>query len=890
MARRSRTVAQPTLAVRSKVVKKESQQGTYKDAHEISYGLLSDARDRQDREAEQETRKARDRVAFMPWNENIRTSTDRPLDFKMFPFQREWYESDDIVYARTVIVMKSTQCGACLDPDTPVLTADLAWKRIDDLAEGDEIVCVDEELPGGSGRQRRMRLGRVEAKWDVYEDAVRLTMTDGSVLVATPDHRFLCSAYKGSQYGQTRWRKVKKLRPGDLIRRLVEAPWAEPTYEDGWMGGLLDGEGTLRNRPAVGGTEASVAQQLNDTGVYERARSYLRDRGYTFSEEVSPRPNGKGVGRVRLTRRHEILRLTGSTQPSRWRRWWVGQGIRSHGKDMAWGEIAAIESLGQRRMIDLQTSHKTYIANGYISHNSEYFVRWSLFFPDMHGDRALYIFPASRQLKDFSDERIRPLVRSEYLSTRVPRDSVDNKMLKDVGRGKWYARGSTNATDLDAGPASVLCLDEYDDLVQAHIPRAEKRLSAPTSRGLIRRFGVPRYSDLGIHGEWNLSDQRRWHVTCGKCKAELPVHFYRQEHEPHHFVDTERAAIVCGKCETPIKPEWIIGGRWIAAFPERKVIGYHVSRLILPTAPIDEIIAESKRKKPWEVQEFWNATLGLPFDPEEGRLSKRAIAAATRDYYIGDWDSGYSGPHLVTAGVDVASSRAINVRVSEHLDEYSKRALFVGTVEDFDQVAVIVEAYKVQCMLIDHLPEGRLARAVANRYPGRVYTVSWGDQQGELLKVDDETRAVHARRTETISATLDMIRQQKNELPQNVPEEYVSHMRAAVQKREEDEKGRVRVFYETRTDHDYLQAESYDLLATEVWWINYGKGEIERATLERLEDVVPFERSHLGEIGYVGTTRPQKQKPQPALPPQAEEVGDPGEQDLEFDRYRDWEV
>lgn len=519
---------------------------------------------------------------------------------------------------------------------------------------------------------------------------------------------------------------------------------------------------------------------------------------------------------------------------------------------------------------------------------SEYFVRWSLFFPDIHGDRALYVFPALRQLKDFSDERIRPLVRSGYLRTRVDPDSVDNKMLKDVGAGKWYARGSKNATDLDAIPASVLCLDEYDDLVQENIPRAEKRLSGPLSRGLIRRFGVPRYTDLGIHGEWEQTDQRRWHVTCGECGAELPIHFYQQEEEPHHFVDTDEAVIVCGNCGVPIKQEWIIEGRWIATHPDRDYIGYQVSRLILPTAPIADIVAESKRTKPFEVQEFWNSTLGLPYDPEEGRLSRQAIMAATRPYYVAtEWDAGYAGPNLVTAGVDVASTRDLNVRISEHLDEYRKRALFIGQVRSFDDLAVMVEAFKVQCMLIDHLPDGRLARAVANAYPGRVYTVAWGDQQGELLKVDSDAGSVTARRTESISATLDMIRQQKNELPENLPEEYVRHMRAAVQRRTEDDRGRVRVYYETRADHDYLQAEGYDLLATEVWWHNFYQGQVGRATLEKLEDIVPFERSRLGEVGYVGTTQPQPGPP--AQPPLAAEYGE-AEEDLEFEEFRDWDV
>lgn len=476
---------------------------------------------------------------------------------------------------------------------------------------------------------------------------------------------------------------------------------------------------------------------------------------------------------------------------------------------------------------------------------SEYFVRWSLYFPDRYGDRALYVFPSSRQLRDFSDERVLPLVNSEFLRARIPGGSINNKMLKDVGQGKWFARGSQKAPDLDSIPASVLCLDEYDDLLPSSIPRAEKRLSSPLSRGLTRRFGVPRYSETGIHAEYEKSDQRRWLVTCGHCGSELPIHFYPQE-EVHHFVDTEQCARVCGNCESPLKEEWIAGGRWVPLHPDRDYIGYHVHRLIVPLVNIPEIVAESKRTREFEVQEFWNSSLGLPYDPAEGRLSRTALAAATRGYFIGEWDDGYGGGNLVTAGVDVASARSLHVRVSEHTSEYDKVALYIGEVGSFDELAVMMDAYRVKLMLIDHLPDGRLARAMVNRFPGRCYTVSWADTRTDILAVDEQRGRVTVRRTEAISATLDMIREQKNLLPENLPDDYARHMRAAVKRRVEDDRGRVRVYYETREGHDYLQAESYDLVATEVFWHNLARDEIKRETLVRLEDVMPFERSGLG--------------------------------------------
>jgi hypothetical protein len=477
---------------------------------------------------------------------------------------------------------------------------------------------------------------------------------------------------------------------------------------------------------------------------------------------------------------------------------------------------------------------------------SEWAVRMALFFPDTRGDRTLYVFPALRQLRDFSDERVRPLTRTFYLRSRIPRDSIDNKMLKTIGPGAIYARGSKNATDLDSIPADGLFFDEYDDIEQSNVPRAEKRLSGPHSRGLIRRLGVPRYSDTGIHLQYELSDQRRWHVRCRKCKTELPLHFYRDDERGFHYVDVERGEIVCAGCGVQIQRRWIAEGRWIAEHPERETVGYHVNRLMIPSVRLSEVIEESKRTKPFEVQEFWNSTLGLPFDPEEGRLSRQAIAAAqsaSAGYWQPPWDAGYVGTAIVTAGVDVASVRDLNVVVCEHLDGVRKRALFVGTAASFDQLAVMLDAWKVQIACIDSNPDGRLARAMALRFPGRAWVVSWGDNQRELMMIDPEQQRVTVRRTETIGATLDSIRTQRTALPMNLPDEYVRRMRSAVLKQDEDEKGRVTVFYEKYGDDDYLQASGYELVAAEVYYAMLGIDQASREVLQPLDSMLEFVRT-----------------------------------------------
>ena len=71
-------------------------------------------------------------------------------------------------------------------------------------------------------------------------------------------------------------------------------------------------------------------------------------------------------------------------------------------------------------------------------------------------------------------------------------------------------------------------------------------------------------------------------------------------------------------------------GEWVAEYPDRDVRGYHATRLIAPLASIERIVKASKLRASYEKQVFFNKDLGLPYAPEEGRLSKEALPQSVR--------------------------------------------------------------------------------------------------------------------------------------------------------------------------------------------------------------------------------------------------------------------
>lgn len=80
----------------------------------------------------------------------------------------------------------SHACSYCLSPDTLVLLADGRQRPIAHLRVGDEIIGTESR-----GAYRRFVRTTVRATWTTIKRAYRVTLADGTEIVASGDHRFL---------------------------------------------------------------------------------------------------------------------------------------------------------------------------------------------------------------------------------------------------------------------------------------------------------------------------------------------------------------------------------------------------------------------------------------------------------------------------------------------------------------------------------------------------------------------------------------------------------------------------------------------------------------------------------------------------------------------------
>lgn len=272
-----------------------------------------------------------------------------------------------------VIILKARQIGFCYDASMRVLTADLRWVRIGDITVGTEVVAVDEDPPGGRGSGRSMRRAVVEAKRTLKAKTVRIKMEDGREIICTPEHRHLSRLRSATG---TIWRKASKLVPGDVIR-YITTPWGESDTEDGWFGGMLDGEGHMTSHTHRTGLELNCCQR--EGPVWDRVAAYLNKEGVRWRAEWRDAashkdfPRNYRVGKACMNRTNEVFRIVGKCRPTRFLGrddWWVGRSLPGKCSGAAWARVVSVEDAGEREVVDLQTSARTYICEGFVSHNS----------------------------------------------------------------------------------------------------------------------------------------------------------------------------------------------------------------------------------------------------------------------------------------------------------------------------------------------------------------------------------------------------------------------------------------------------------------------------------------------------------------------------------------
>ena len=261
----------------------------------------------------------------------------------------------------------------CLAPETPVLTSDFTWKKLMNVNVGDHLIGVD-EYPQPSYRKIRDTI--VTNTHYEMRDSYRIELSDGRVIVASAEHPWL--AYPSKGYVVPQWVSTQKLYEqtckghNPALRGFTNTTWKDTDpYASGYVGGFLDGEGYI-HRGRIG------VHQNNGPQLYKFSET-LDTLGveYTLKEDYN-----RGRASVDVNRLEDTMKLLGLTQPVRLIQNFLkdldstsfsGHNHKTHGLSLPVKKkitISSIEPIGKVGTVGIETTTKTFIAEGIISHNS----------------------------------------------------------------------------------------------------------------------------------------------------------------------------------------------------------------------------------------------------------------------------------------------------------------------------------------------------------------------------------------------------------------------------------------------------------------------------------------------------------------------------------------
>lgn len=334
------------------------------------------------------------------------------------------------------IILKARQQGCCYAPDMRVLTNDYRWVQIKDLKLGDKLVACDEYPKSGSGASRKLQTAELEAIVKLKKEVFEVKLDNGVTLKVTGEHRHLCQ-FRGAVH--TEWRTIHKTRIGDKIRYITNPQdYNDICYEDGWFGGILDGEGSCKTNLKE---SARIAFSQVDGDVLNRAKSYLKKHSIAYYENIDKRTNiggrsklgDKPVHCIAINKLGDIIKVLSRTRPSRFinKEIHIGREFPREG----YATVVSIKSLGEQEVIDLQTSEKTFICEGIVSHNSTYVA--ARFFHKTTFNKGIKTFILTHQQE--ATENLFEMVSRIYEHSDIkPKASTDNAKelyFKDIDSG-----------------------------------------------------------------------------------------------------------------------------------------------------------------------------------------------------------------------------------------------------------------------------------------------------------------------------------------------------------------------------------------------------------------------------------------------------------------------
>ena len=323
-----------------------------------------------------------DKVQSLTWDNDQNDKTMLEL------FSEELIKADEVIGHN------------CVTTDTKILKNDLSWIEAKDLKIGDELVGFDEGSMGTcrdsdkkwKGQGNRKYKSSIVTGHEIKKAFVkRVKFDDGSFVDVTEDHQWLSLGIKDNNY---RWRKTSELSVGYRCPKPFDFWEVQNNYNSGYISGMIDADGTVSKD---GLYSISIYQsEIKNKDICNKLEKILKEENieYTIdtietSKIISTTYKGNpGTVYNNVNSISNTYRILGTSNDKIEiiGRYNIQKGIRSFSADRMGflktpseriRTIVSIETVGEKDIVVMQTSEKTFIANGYLMHNCDkYDIPW----------------------------------------------------------------------------------------------------------------------------------------------------------------------------------------------------------------------------------------------------------------------------------------------------------------------------------------------------------------------------------------------------------------------------------------------------------------------------------------------------------------------------------